>query len=115
LGLLREGEVIVDERTYTIAPGRLDAYLEMHLREALPIMRQHLGEPHGYFVTETGTLNQFVHLWPYESMADREQRRAAMYSYPQWLAYRRRIGDAGWILSQENRIIKAIDISIVRR
>jgi hypothetical protein len=106
-----DGNVIVDERTYTIAPGRLDAYLEMHLREALPIMRRHLGEPVGYFVTETGTLNQFVHLWPYSSMAEREQRRTAMYADPHWLAYRQRIGDTGWILKQENRIIRMIAIA----
>ena len=103
--------MIIDERTYTIAPGRLNAYLETHLREALPIMRQYLGEPYGYFVTETGTLNQFVHLWRYESMAEREQRRAAMYSDPKWLAYRERAGGAGWILNQENRILQAIDIA----
>ena len=45
-------------------------------------MRQYLGEPYGYFVTETGDLNQFVHMWRYDSMADREQRRAAMYRDP---------------------------------
>ena len=102
--------MIIDERTYTIVPGRLNAYLETHLGEALPIMRRYLGEPYGYFVTETGTLNQFVHMWRYESMAEREQRRAAMYSDPEWLAYRARAGAAGWILKQENRIIKAINI-----
>lgn len=102
--------MIIDERTYTIVPGRLNAYLETHMREALPIMRRYLGEPYGYFVTETGTLNQFVHLWRYDNMAEREQRRASMYSDPKWLAYRERIGAAGWILKQENRIIKAIDI-----
>jgi len=102
--------MIIDERTYTIVPGRLNAYLDVHLREALPIMRRYLGEPYGYFVTETGTLNQFVHMWRYESMADREQRRAAMYSDQDWLAYRERVGATGWILKQENRIIKAIAI-----
>jgi hypothetical protein len=61
--------MIIDERTYTIAPGRLDAYLAAHFAQALPIMRRHLGDPYGYFVSETGELNQFVHLWRYESMA----------------------------------------------
>ena len=102
--------MIIDERTYTIAPGRLNAYLVTHLREALPIMRHYLGDPYAYFVTETGTLNQFVHLWRYENMAEREQRRSAMYADAQWLAYRERVGVAGWILKQENRILKSIDI-----
>ena len=37
--------MIIDERTYTIAPGMLHLYLEHHFKEALPIMRRHLGEP----------------------------------------------------------------------
>jgi hypothetical protein len=102
--------VIIDERTYTIAPGRLGAYLEAHLRDALPIMRRHLGEPYGYFTTETGTLNQFVHLWRYEDMTDRERRRAALYADPDWLAYRERTGATGWVVRQENRLLRALRV-----
>ena len=62
-------------------------------------MRKYLGEPWAYFTTETGTLNQFVHMWRYESMADRERRRAAMYADAEWNAYRKRSGSKGWILN----------------
>jgi hypothetical protein len=102
--------VIIDERTYTIAPGKLQAYLENHFRNALPLMRKHLGEPFGYYTSETGTLNQFVHLWRYDSMADRERRREALYADPAWLEYRAAAGEAGSVLNQENRILKAVDI-----
>jgi hypothetical protein len=102
--------MIIDERTYSVAPGRLADYLRDHMREALPIMRRYLGEPYGYFTTETGTLNQFVHLWRYESMADREQRRNAMYADPLWLAYRQRTGEAGLVVKQENRLLRWIEI-----
>jgi hypothetical protein len=102
--------VIFDERTYTLAPGRLPEYLAGHFRDALPIMRRHLGEPYGYFTTETGTLNQFVHLWRYADMADREHRRAALYADPGWLAYRERVGATGWVLRQENRILRALEV-----
>jgi hypothetical protein len=106
--------MIIDERTYTIAPGMLQAYLASHFEEALPIMRRHLGEPYGYFTTETGTLNQFVHLWRYDSMAERERRRHALYGDPAWLAYRTRVGQTGWVQHQENRLLKAIDIPSAR-
>ncbi len=102
--------MIIDERTYTIVPGKLHAYLANHFRVALPLMRKHLGEPYGYFTSETGTLNQFVHLWRYDSMADRERRREALYADPAWLAYRDSVGDSGLVLDQENRILKALDI-----
>lgn len=105
-----ETALIIDERTYTCAPGRLAEYLEMHLRVALPIMRKYLGEPFGYFASETGELNQFVHMWRYEDFADRERRRDAMYADPAWLDYRRQMGATGWVVRQENRILRALAI-----
>ncbi len=80
------------------------------MAEALPIMRKHLGEPYGYFTTETADLNQFVHLWRYASMAEREARRAALYADPAWLEYRARTGETDWVLHQHNRILMALEI-----
>ena len=102
--------MIIDERTYTIQPGLVDKYLKSHFEQALPIMREYLGEPFGYFLTETGDLNQFVHLWRFDDMADRERRRAAMYKDPRWLSYRATTGAAGLVQHQHNRILRAIDI-----
>jgi NIPSNAP len=102
--------MIIDERTYSLQPGLVGAYLDNHLKNALPIMRQYLGEPFGYFLTETGDLNQFVHLWRYEDMADRERRRKAMYDDPRWVAYQANTGERGLVTHQHNRILRAIDI-----
>ena len=65
--------MIVDKRTYSIAPGLLADYLGNHLDVALRIMRQHIGEPFAYFTTDTGDLNQFVHLCRYDDHTDRER------------------------------------------
>jgi hypothetical protein len=109
-----ETSMIIDERTYSLRPGLTTAYLDNHFANALPLMRQYLGEPYGYFVTETGDLNQFVHMWRYDSMADREQRRAAMYRDPRWNAYRADTGERGLVTHQHNRILRAIDIPPAR-
>jgi hypothetical protein len=100
--------MIIDERTYSVSPGRLAEYLEQHMKHGLPVMRRHLGEPHGYFTTETGDLNQFVHWWRYEDMADRERRRNGLYADPEWLAYRKMIGETGWVQHQHNRLLKQL-------
>lgn len=102
--------MIIDERTYTVRPGKLAAYLAAHMAQALPLMRKHLGEPYGYYTTETGDLNQFVHLWRYDSMAERERRRAALYADAAWVAYRERTGEADWVLHQRNRILRTLEI-----
>jgi len=95
--------MIIDERTYTCHPGKVKAFLEVYERLAKPIQWAILGDPIGFFVTETGTLNQVVHLWKYDSMADREQRRARLAQAPNWGDYL----DAATpnLIRMENRIL----------
>jgi len=102
--------MIVDERTYTIAPGCLARYLERHKALALPLMRRYLGEPLAYYTSESPESDQFVHLWAYASLADREARRARMYQDPEWLAYRADTGATGWVLRQDNRLLRRIEL-----
>ena len=103
--------MILDLRTYTMVPGRLGAFLKLYEAEGLPIQLRHLGKPIGYFVTEVGTLNQVVHLWGYESMADRERRRTAMEADPAWAAYRKKSAEAGNVQHQENKLLKSVSFS----
>lgn len=111
--MLREEEfvVIIDLRTYTVAPGKLGAYLELYESEGYPIHCRHQGEPVGYFVSEVGTLNQVVHLWKYESMADRERRRAALEADPDWIAFRTKSAAGGYLVHQENRLLRSTKFS----
>jgi hypothetical protein len=105
--------MIVDMRTYTMVPGRLKAFLALYEAEGLPVQLRHLGKPIGYFTTEIGTQNQVVHLWGYESMADREQRRNAMEADPAWAAYRQKSAASGNLQYQENKILKSVSFSPV--
>lgn len=100
--------MLIDERTYVIAPGCLQRYLERHLAVALPLMREHLGEPLAYFTGVDGELDTFVHLWAYADAADRETRRGRLYRQPQWLAYREETGRQGWVLQQRNRLLQPV-------
>jgi hypothetical protein len=95
--------MIIDERTYTCHPGKVKAFLEVYERLAKPIQWPILGDPIGFFVTDIGTLNQVVHLWKYDNMADREQRRAKLATAPNWGDYL----DAATpnLLRMENRIL----------
>ena len=105
--------MIVDLRTYTLVPGRTAAYLELYEKEGLPVQTKYLGKPIGYFVSEIGPLNQIVHLWGYESLADREKKRAAMEADPDWIAYRKKSAASGNVQHQENKILKSTSFSPV--
>lgn len=103
--------MIVDERTYHLRPGCLDVYLANHVAQALPLMREHLGEPLAYFTGLDGELDTFVHLWAYADMAEREQRRARLYLDARWLKYRADTGREGWVLRQHNRLLRLSHIA----
>ena len=103
--------MIVDLRTYTMAPGRLNAWLKLYETDGYPIQVRHLGEPIGIFTTDVGTLNQVVLMWRYESQADRQQRRAALELDPDWISYRKKSAEAGNVQHQENKIIKPTSFS----
>src|SRR6202023_4382684 len=100
--------MIFDLRTYTIKPNRLARFLETYERLALPLQRKYLGEPYGFFVSHIGPLNRVVHLWQYESLADREQRRDAMEADPEWQAYRRVALEEDTLIDMENQILKPV-------
>jgi hypothetical protein len=100
--------MIIDHRVYTIKPNRLNRFLETYERLALPLQRKYLGEPYGFFVSHIGPLNRVVHLWQYESLADREQRRDAMEADLEWQAYRRVALEEDTLVDMEDQILKPV-------
>jgi hypothetical protein len=95
--------MIVNHRTYTIVPRRMGAYLKLVEELALPIMRRHGFDLMGYYVAKHGPLNQVVHLWRYDSLADLERKRAARDADPAWADYLART--EGMVQAQEDRIL----------
>jgi hypothetical protein len=72
--------MIVDMRTYTIAPGQIDRYLEIYESKALPLQQKILGQLEGYFVSHIGELNQLIHMWSYPNLEERERRRTDLFA-----------------------------------
>ncbi len=80
--------MIIDHRTYTLHPGKLKSFLEVYGSKGYPIQTKYLGEPWGWFTSmDIGELNQVVHMWAYEDLADRAKRRAALQADPAWGEY----------------------------
>lgn len=96
---------IFDHRTYVCRPGTLRKHLEMYASYGFSVQVRHLGKPFLYAMTDVGDVNAYVHVWAFSDAADRIARRAAMQADPDWQAYLRRSGDAGFLVHQENRIL----------
>lgn len=101
--------MIVEERDYRLVPGRLHEFISIYEEHGLEIQRRHLGGFLGYFITEIGELNHAVAWWSYESLSDREVRRARMLADPEWNGYLHRV--VGLIDIQSTRILKPVGFS----
>lgn len=106
--------MIVDLRIYTVQPGKTADYVALYKAEGWPLQQKYLGRCIGWFTTVEGQLNQVVHIWAYESQADREQRRNAMAADPAWSAFVRKSRDLGYLVHQENRFLRPADFSPLR-
>ena len=95
--------MIIEERIYTCYSGQAKRYVEMYAAEGLAIQRPILGNLVGYFTTEIGPLNQVVHMWAYESMADRAERRSRLLADVAWQTYAAKVQPL--LLTQENKIL----------
>ena len=80
--------MIVEERTYQLHVGKVPEYLRLYGEEGRAIQEPILGNMVGWFVqNDIGDVNQIVHLWGYEDLADRAARRATMARTPDWQAF----------------------------
>ncbi|MGI9480796.1 MAG: NIPSNAP family protein [Hyphomicrobiales bacterium] len=99
--------MIFDQRTYVCRPGTIKQHMELYEKHGWGPQTRCLGLPILYGLTETGDVNSYVHIWAYKDAADRAQKRANMWSDPEWLAYTKLSAEAGYLVSQNNTILTA--------
>ncbi|MCB8878863.1 NIPSNAP family protein [Acidisoma cellulosilytica] len=97
--------MLIDHRTYTTRPGRLQQQLKLYAEHGFPVQRRLAGDPLAFLVTESGPLNSYVHLWMYRDAGHRAEVRAALQADPEWAAYMARSAEAGNLVAQENRLM----------
>ena len=95
--------MIIEQRTYMLRTGSVAEYLRKYQEEGLAIQRPILGHLVGYFYTDIGPLNQIVHMWAYDDLADRARRRAMLTADPAWRTFFAKI--QSYFLSQESKIL----------
>ena len=98
--------MIVDLRIYTCVPLRMPEWVALYEAEAWPLQQKYLGRCLGWYTTIEGGLNKVVHLWAYDSQADREARRTAMMQDPAWASFIAKSTALGAFVSQENSFMR---------
>jgi hypothetical protein len=107
--------MLLDVRTYTCRPGTIKAHLALYEKLGKGPQTKHLGQPFAYLVTETGNVNQYIHIWAYENAGDREKKRAAMQADPEWIAYTQESGKLGALIDQNNRLMRPVEFFPLNR
>ncbi len=75
--------MIAQMRVYTINRGQMDAWLEIFLDEAMPLIRKHGMGVDGMWTDLPR--ERFIWFRTYEDEADMERKDAAFYDDPAWL------------------------------
>ena len=116
-GISNSGDdiMLLDVRTYTCRPGTIKKHLELYEQYGKAPQTKHLGQPLAYMITETGNPNQYVHIWVYENAGDREAKRNAMWSDPDWLDYTNRSAELGALVEQQNKLMKPVEFFDIKR
>ena len=65
--------MIYEFRTYNLRTGKIPEYHEIFKKKI--VRRQEYSKISGHWYTETGSLNQMVAIWPYESLQQRKEIR----------------------------------------
>ena len=107
--------MLVDVRTYTCRPGTIAKHLALYEKRGKGPQTRHLGAPLAYLKCETGNPNEYVHMWVYENAADREEKRAAMWADPDWVAYTQESAKLGALERQENKLMTPVDFFPIQR
>jgi hypothetical protein len=75
--------MIIEMRTYTLRPGTM-AEVEKRFGEALPNREKHGKQLAAVWHSEVGRLNQFIHVWAYDSFEQRAAARGAAMKAGGW-------------------------------
>tara|TARA_R110000868_G_scaffold404811_1_gene683355 strand:+ start:1781 stop:2101 length:321 start_codon:yes stop_codon:yes gene_type:complete len=95
--------MFVDERIYTLHAGNVPVFLKLYEAEGMAIQVKILGNMVGYYYTDIGPLNQIVHLWGYQSLDDRFERRKKLLATPEWQSYAKQMRPL--VANVENKIL----------
>ena len=95
--------MFVDERIYTLHAGQVPVFLKLYEEEAMECQVSILGKMVGYYFTDIGPLNQIVHMWGYESLDDRFERRKLLQASSIWQAYAQKMRPL--VVNVENKLL----------
>ena len=104
--------MIVEERDVPHAVTELNEVVRMYAEEGTEIQQRYLGGLIGAFTVDIGDLGSIVQLWGYDSLAERERRRAELQKDEGWQDFLKRLQPMLHV--QKNRILVPTSFSPIK-
>lgn len=101
--------MLVEHRTYTIAQGRMEEFLDLLRSTGWPALVDNLGDCLGFYVAEDNA--SVTHMWRYSDHADHEARRDRMLADPRFQEYAGVVESEGLITHIDARWLVPSDFS----
>lgn len=79
--------MIFERRAYTMEPGHVPAFDQAQIDRGFDLVKSYMDRLVGYFSTRTGTADQIVHFYRYDSLDDWNQRLRGLYGVPELTPY----------------------------
>jgi len=105
--------MIHELRTYTCLPGKREAVVAAH-EQILPIYERNNIKIIGFWTTVIGRAETFYYMLEYESLADRDAKRAKFFQDPELLKRMQEAGAEPSIQFQDNTILQPTSYSPLR-
>ena len=79
--------MIFERRAYTMEPGHVPAFDQAQIDRGFDLVKSYMDRLVGYFSTRTGTTDQIVHFYRYDSLDDWNTRLRGLYGVPELTPY----------------------------
>ena len=79
--------IIYEVRTYTLHVGKMAEAVKLYTEIGFPVLQKSglAKKLVGYFVADTGTINQLIHWWKFDDDADRRAHWATLYANQEFI------------------------------
>ncbi len=105
--------MIYELRTYTCLPGKRDAVVALHER-VLPMYTRNNIKIIGFWTTLIGRAETFYYMLEYESLADRDAKRAKFFQDPELQKLMQEVAAEPALQFQDNTILQPTAYSPLR-
>lgn len=107
--------MLYELRHYTCKPGTMGEQHDIYQRWGMEPQVRVLGAPVMFATSEVGELGSYVHIWAYEDLADRQNKRQALYADAGFQEYRRRFLATGNMQAMRNSLLTSVPFFPARR